>query len=111
MAIMRNDRGNAIYPVGRNFVNEDASFVVGESPRVLDVNDTLGRNGNRGYINVYGAGDLLVEISHSETQAGVPQYTTQFTLRNSDNFDLTGWDLDTIRLTWSADTAYRVHCW
>lgn len=107
MGIERNDQGQPIYPVGKNFVDEDTSFVAGDSPKVLDVNDTLGRNGNRGYIVNDGSGSISVEISHAGTN-----YTTLFTMKNGETFDLTGWSVDTIRLTHTGtNSSYRVHVW
>lgn len=107
MSILRNDKGDALYPCSKMLASEDTSFVAGDSPRSIDVNDDLGTNGNRGYIKVDGAGDLLVEISHGGTN-----YEDQFTLKNGDAFDLTGLDVDTIRLTHSGtNTSYRVLVW
>jgi hypothetical protein len=107
MSIARNDNGQPLYPVGKNFVNEDTSFIAGDSPIALDVNNTLGRNGNRGYIIVDGSGNISVEISHDGTN-----YTTLFTMKSGESLDLTGWSVDTIRLTHSGtNSAYRVHVW
>ena len=108
MSIIRNAAGDPLYPSAKNFVAEDTSFVAGDSPVALDVNAALVTgNGNRGYIVVDGSGDIAVEISHVDTN-----YETSFTLKNGEVFDLTGWDVDTIRLTHSGtDSAYRVHCW
>lgn len=113
MSIARNDAGNPLYSSSKNYVNEDTSFVAGDSPKVLTPSTTLTatgvktRNGNRGYIKVDGVGDLLVEISHNGSD-----YNTQFTLKNGDSFDLTGLEVNKIRFTHSGtDTAYRVQVW
>lgn len=107
---MRNDAGHSIYPVGKFFVAEDTNFVTGDSPVVLDIAGTLSsdskQTGNRGYIRVDGAGDILVEISHDGTN-----YMSQFRLKNADSFDLTGISVSKIRLTWVSDSAYRVLSW
>ena len=81
---------------------EDTSFVTGESPRVLDVNTDLGRNAREGGILNDGAGDLLVEISNDGAT-----YGDQHTLKADEVFDLEGRNVDSIRLTWVADTGYR----
>jgi len=83
---------------------EDASFVAGDSPRILDVNTDLGRNGHDGYIIIDGAGDLLVEIS-SDGAA----YGNQFTVTQDEITPLEGFDINKICLTHSGtDTAYRI---
>ena len=87
-------------------VDEDSSFVTGDSPHVITAPTTLGRNANRGYIRVDGTGDIKVEIAHKGTS-----YLTQFTLKNADSFDLTGLDVATIRLTWVSDSGYRLVAW
>lgn len=108
MGILRNAGGDALYPNGtNNIISEDSSFVVGDSPRTITVNATLGRNGNRGYLVIDGAGDILVSLSHSDSA-----YTTAFTLKNGDSFDFTGLDLFQVLLTHSGvDSAYRLHIW
>ena len=104
MSINRNSAGNPIYPVGNLVISEDANFIAGDSPRVIDIAGTLGYNANTGYVRVDGSGDLLVEISH--TGAG---YLTQFTLKNGDNFSLSGLEVARIRLTHSGtNTSYRL---
>ena len=105
MAIIRNAKGSPLYPVGKMKVSEDTSFVAGDSPVVIDVNDALGVNGDNGYIVVDGAGDILVEISHVGTS-----YLSQFTMKSGEVFSLQGMDVDTIRLTHSGtDSKYRVN--
>ena len=94
------------------FVSEDSSFVTGDSPATLDVNTDLGANAeNGGYISNDGLGDILVEISEDGSTFG-----PSFTLYGSTNapsgvgeiYDLAGHSVDQIRLTWQADTSYRV---
>ena len=113
-----NDTGKPLYPTntGTNVVDEDTNFIAGDSPHIIDVNSGLGGvNGNRGYIAVDGTGDLLVRLSHKDTT-----FMTQFTLKGTGGvvgvkgevFDLTGWDIDQIRLAHSGtNTAYRVQVW
>ena len=82
----------------------DASFVVGDSPVILDVNNDLGRNASDGYIINDGAGNIEIEISHDGATWG-----QKFVWKLTDGkFDLKGIDADSIRITWVADSSYRV---
>lgn len=107
MGILRNAKGKPIYPSSEMFVAEDTSFIAGDSPVTLDINATVGHNGNRGYITIDGAGDIAVEISHDGST-----FETSFNLKSTETFDLTGLEVDSIRLTHSGtNSAYRVNCW
>ena len=88
---------------GRTKSYEDASFVTGDSPRTLDVNTDLGRNSKDGYIICDGEGDFTVEISNNGTDFGGIH-----TMKKGDVLDLEGVDVDKIRVTWIADSAYRI---
>ena len=104
MSIVRNANGNALFPVTDNKTYEDTSFVVGDSPRTIDILTDLGIKANSGFITVDGLGDLIVEISHSGVTYGNP-----ITLKQYDVLDLQGSDIQLIRLTHSGtDTAYRI---
>ena len=97
-AITIDNQGNGY------FAAEDSNFIVGDSPATLDVNATLGRNAQRGYINIYGNGDVLIEISEDGAVFG-----TQWTLKAGDVFNVEGFNIDSIRLTHSGtDSAYTV---
>jgi len=88
---------------GRFKAYEDASFLVGDSPVTLDVNTDLGRNGKDGFIINDGAGDFTVAISDD----GV-NWSSEYTMKTGEVFSLTNIDIDSIRITWVADSAYRV---
>ena len=88
---------------GRTFKYEDASFVTGESPRTLDVNTDLGRNAVDGYITCDGPGNILVEISDDGAT-----YGGQHTLKVEDTLDLKNINVDSIRIAWVTDSAYRI---
>lgn len=89
------------------FNSEDTSFVAGDSPATLDVNNYLGSNGNRGYVVNDGTGDFTVEISHDGTT-----FMSDFTLKSGESFDLTGLEVDSIRLTHGGtNSSYRINCW
>ncbi len=88
---------------GRNFAYEDTSFVTGDSPATHDVNTDLGRNAVDGYITNDGPGNILVEISDDGAS-----YGTQFTMKVEDTLDLRNINVDSIRITWVTDSAYRI---
>ena len=84
---------------------EDTSFVTGESPAVHDVNTDLGGNGRDGYVVCDGAGDITVEISNDGTN-----YGGSHTLKKDETLHLEGLNIDKIRITWIADSSYRIFC-
>jgi len=88
---------------GRTKAYEDASFVTGESPRELDVLTDLGREGHDGYIVNDGDGDIKVEFSDDGTAWG-----DQHTLKKDEWLPLFMLEIAKIRLTWVADSAYRI---
>ena len=104
MSVIRQGAGHPIYPARHEtFVSEDTSFVVGDSPATLDLNATLRRNANQGFVVNDGPGDFTVGISTDGTNFG-----TAFTLKAGEVFDLIGENVDSIRITWVANSAYRV---
>lgn len=82
---------------------EDTSFVVGDSPATLDVNDALGRNARMGYIKNDGPGDFTIAFSTDGTNFG-----DENTLKKNETMDFDDISVDSLRLTWVADSAYRV---
>jgi len=88
---------------GRFKTYEDTSFLVGDSPVTLDVNTDLGRNGKDGFIINDGAGNFTVAISDDGTTFG-----SAHTMKTGEVFSLTNIDVDSIKITWVADSAYRV---
>lgn len=95
--------GGVQFIEGRTASFEDASFVTGGSPATHDVNAALGRNGHDGYIVNDGAGDLQYQISNNGTNYGGAN-----TLKKDETVKLTGLDIDSIKITWVADCAYRI---
>jgi hypothetical protein len=95
---------NTDYINGNDKTYEDASFIAGESPRTLDVNTDLGRNGKKGYIICDGPGDLQVEISKDgATWGGV------HTMKQDEVFNFEGYTVDSIKLTHlGTDSGYRI---
>ena len=88
---------------GRSISYEDPSFVTGESPAIHDVNNDLGRNSRDGYIANDGDGNFTIEISND----GI-NYGGLHTLQNGELMKLRGVDIDRIRITWVADSSYRI---
>ena len=88
---------------GRTVAYEDSNFVSGDSPATHDVNTDLGRNSRSGSIMNDGSGKILVEISDNGTT-----YGGQHTLYAGESLNLEGLDVDKIKITHSADSAYRI---
>jgi len=88
---------------GRFKTYEDVAFVVAESPVTLDVNADLGRNATDGFIINDGAGNFTVAISDDGATFG-----SAHTMKTGEVFSLTNIDVDSIKITWVADSAYRV---
>ena len=103
MTIQRGGDGNALFPAGQYKKYEDTSFVTGDSPATLDFNADLGKNGNNGYIINDGAGDFTIAMSPDGTNFG-----EEITIVSGEIFDLQGRNINKLRVTWIADTAYRV---
>lgn len=84
---------------------ESSSFVTGNSPVVYDVNAVLGKNGTTGYIINDGAGDFSVQFSSD----GI-SYGSKITLKIREKIDFTEAtiSIDSIKITWIADSAYRI---
>ena len=81
----------------------DTSFVTGDSPITLDLNTTLVRNSVDGYIVNDGAGDFTVTLSQDGTTFG-----NAIRMKMGETLSLRALDIDSIKITWIADSAYRV---
>lgn len=88
---------------GRSVAYEDTNFVAGDSPAVHDINADLGRNGRDGYITNDGEGNITVEISDEGAT-----YGGSHTLKKDETLELTGTDIDSIKITHVADSSYRI---
>lgn len=91
------------YIAGRTYGYEDTSFVTGDSPVTLTVNTNLGRNAHDGYIVNDGAGNFTVQFSDDGTN-----YGSSHTMKTDETMKLTHLDINKIKITWVADSAYRV---
>ena len=88
----------------------DVAFVTGSSPATHDVNAGLGRNGIDGFIDNFGAGDLIYAITADGSTYGDNVY-----LPSGARDDLKGVSgggigqgIDSIKITWVADTKYSI---
>ena len=92
---------------GDNKVFEDSSFVVGDSPKTIDLNAALGYNATAGYVACDGVGDILVKLSRNGTAFG-----EQFAMKSGDILPIDGLKLDTIVITHSGvNSSYRINAW
>ena len=82
---------------------EDTSFVTGDSPAVLPFFTDTGRESVDGYIINDGDGDIQVDISRD----GI-SYGDKFTMKCEETVHLLHWRVNKLRITWVADSAYRV---
>ena len=81
---------------------EDTSFVTGDSPATLDCNAALGRNATTGYIINDGAGSFTVSFS---TDGAV--FGDEHTVKANEKLKFERMSVDSIRITWVSDSAYR----
>lgn len=85
---------------------EDTSFVSGDSPVTLDFNTSLaGRNATSGYIINDGAGNFTVAFSTDGSAFGDAITTKKNEILRFQNISV-----DSIKITWVSDSAYRVSC-
>ena len=85
---------------------ENAAFVVGQSPVLIDFNTDAGRNAKQGWITcdgIAGVGNIQVAFSRDGVTFG-----DNWTMQPGEGTNLESFDIDTLRITWVADSAYRV---
>jgi len=82
---------------------EDTSFVTGDSPVTLDLNTALGRNATQGYIINDGAGNFTVSFSTDGIAFG-----DAITMKKNEILEFEKISVDSIKITWVSDSAYRV---
>jgi len=90
-------------PKTKYYSSVDTSFVTGDSPVTLDLRTTLGRNSVDGYIQNDGAGDFTVNISADGTTFG-----DDIRIKSTEKFSIKAISIDSIKITWIADSSYRV---
>lgn len=93
----------ATYIDGNTVSYEDANFLTGDSPAVLDVLTDLSRIGHEGYLINDGPGDIQIEFSEDGTT-----YGGVHTVKQTETIQFNDLKFRKIRLTWVDNTAYRV---
>ncbi len=88
---------------GRYKTYIDTSFVTGDSPVTLDVNTDLGRDGRELRVLNDGAGNFTVAVSND----GIT-YSDEWTMKTGETLSLSDVRIDSVRITWVADSSYRV---
>jgi len=96
-----NNQDDAVVDTPEFF--EDTSFVTGDSPATLDINTALGRNATEGYIVNDGAGNFTVAFSTDGSAFG-----DAITMKANEVLKFENISVDSIRITWIADSAYRL---
>lgn len=81
---------------------EDTSFVTGDSPATLDFKTALGRNATQGWIINDGAGNFTVAFSTDGSTFG-----DAITMKKNEVLRFDGLSVDSVQITWVADSAYR----
>jgi hypothetical protein len=89
---------------GLNASLEDASFLVGDSPATLNFFAAEGRNAIDGWVICDGAGDMSVQFSRDGVTFG-----DAWTMKEGEVVSLRSYDIHSIRVTYIADSAYRVN--
>lgn len=82
---------------------EDTSFVTGDSPVTLDINTALGRNATTLLIINDGPGNFTYQLSTDGSAFG-----DAITMKSGEFKEYEGVSIDSIRITWVSDSAYRV---
>lgn len=82
---------------------EDTSFVTGDSPATLDANTALGRNATQFSVQNDGAGNFTVATSNNGSSFG-----DEKTMRAGEVYAIDNISVDSIRITWISNSAYRV---
>ena len=82
---------------------EDTSFVTGDSPVTLDINTALGNNSSKCSVINDGAGDFTVAVSNDGAVFG-----DAITVKLDEVLNLDGISVDSVKITWVADSSYRV---
>ena len=84
-------------------ISEDTNFVTGDSPASFDVNTALGRNGTQFTVWNDGPGDFTVAVSNDGAT-----FSGEHTMKSGESFSMNDVVTDTIRITWVANSAYRI---
>lgn len=103
-ASLGGDPSVTIASVNDTFViSEDTNFVTGDSPASFDVNTALGRNGTQFSVWNDGPGDFTVAVSNDGAT-----FSGEHTMKQNEVFTINNIEVDTVRITWVANSAYRI---
>jgi len=89
-------------PRKRYFSYSNSNFTVTET---LNIFATLKRNAIDGYIVCDGAGDISFSISQDSTNFG-----DEIILKENEKFPLTYIDTNKVKVTYIANSSYRIFC-
>lgn len=85
----------------------DTSFVVGDSPIILDIATSLNRISNQGEIICDGSGDILIALSYNGTD-----FDDNFLVKDGEFVEYENQQVRKIKITHSgSDSSYRVRAW
>ena len=87
-----------------NKTYEDASFVTGDSPVTINFYGDTGRVSVDGYVVCDGPGNIQVAVSRDGLI-----YDDTFTMKEGEVVCLDHVKVNKIRISWTADSAYRVN--
>lgn len=93
-------------PKTKTFSSFDTSFIFIESPVTLDVNIELSKNSNDGFIINNGKGRLTYQISSNGST-----FDDAINLEPCTGHSLKNISVDSIKITYVADTSYEVVLW
>lgn len=82
---------------------EDTDFVTGESPVTLDINTALSRNATKTLIINDGPGNFTYQLSNDGGSFG-----DAITLKSGEFKTYNQLSIDSVKITWGTDSAYRV---
>lgn len=100
---MANTQNQYDIPKTKIFSAYDTSFLSGDSPVTHDINATLVRNGFDGFIDNFGSGDLIYSVSEDGTT-----FNDDIYLPSGAQDSLRAFSIDSIKITWVADTKYEL---
>lgn len=81
----------------------DTDFVTGDSPAIIDMNTALGENAKDVAVLNDGPGNFTIAISND----GI-SYGDEHTMKSGEVIEFDTISVDSLRVTWVADSAYRV---
>ncbi|MDE0914350.1 MAG: hypothetical protein OSB57_04140 [Planctomycetota bacterium] len=81
----------------------DTSFVTGDSPVTHDINTDLTRNARDIWIKNDGAGNFTFALSFNGSA-----WSGEVVMKSGEEREFRGLSIDSIRITWVADSSYRI---